>query len=96
MSVLCKNVLAGIRFVVNFGIPPDTMPPQIPPDINPNITLSGDHEPIIVRSKTCTKYMTSVHPSREITRKMATQARPMLSKEMAPLNGLVGPVVHFV
>ena len=45
---------------------------------------------------TWTKYMTSVHPSSEITRNIATQARPMLSKDMAPWKGFVGPVVHLV
>ena len=86
MGILCKNALDGIRFTVNFGTPP--VPPKHRSQDNP--------ESIIVKNETCTKYMTSVHPSREMTRKMATQARPMLSKEIAPLNGLVGPVVHFV
>jgi hypothetical protein len=35
--------------------------------------------------------MISVHPSREMTRKMAVQALPTLSKEMAPWKGLLGP-----
>ena len=42
------------------------------------------------------RYMTSVQPSREMTRKIATQAKPMLSKLTAPWKGLVGPVVQLV
>ena len=49
---------------------------------------------ILCNHLTWMKYMTSVHPSREMTRKIATQASPMLSNEMAPWKGLVGPVVH--
>ena len=31
-----------------------------------------------------------------LTRNIATQAKPMLSKEIAPWKGLLGPVVHLV
>ena len=87
MSVLYKNCFGGNTFTVNFGRHNVRMHPS---------SRTSNQNKCEVKSQTCTKYMTSVHPSRDITRKMATQARPMLSKEMAPLKGFVGPVVHFV